>query len=209
MIVSIVVTVYYSNRNTISTVYHYSNLVWILQYCFNGRPSLVSFAVLHYRNAQIFCLETVYTTVILTVTIHVNLYIYYCSIPVTTVIIFLLSFLLSFFLYFFFISINRQHYKTTVTLLQIKLTGTELCLTLAKHETAAAKRRGAQMGVERCSVVKKMQRWARTDQQEFRMGKRLCLDANKKLRLMKCHGEGAFQEWKLKVRFTMRFLGVI
>ncbi len=82
---------------------------------------------------------------------------------------------------------------------QIRHGKSRFCLS-AEH-TGGRLQKGARLLMQRCKRDDRTQVWRWTELNELRpMGSsRLCLDANKGLRLMKCHMQQSFQEWKLLV----------
>lgn len=78
----------------------------------------------------------------------------------------------------------------------LRLVDTSYCLATASNDAA---KKGANIGLDACSVKSKYQTWHRTDLSELRLNGLLCLDAYKSIRLMKCDAQGSYQEWKRTV----------
>uniref|UniRef100_A0A158P838 Polypeptide N-acetylgalactosaminyltransferase n=1 Tax=Angiostrongylus cantonensis TaxID=6313 RepID=A0A158P838_ANGCA len=82
----------------------------------------------------------------------------------------------------------------------VRLANTSFCLT-AEESPIGLIAKGSRVEMRICHA-KRNQQWRWNDNNEFRpMGSsRLCLDSLKGLTLLKCHNQGAHQDWKITVR---------
>ncbi|VDM56919.1 unnamed protein product [Angiostrongylus costaricensis] len=95
---------------------------------------------------------------------------------------------------------SQSHYFIIIRKIQIRLANTSFCLT-AEESPMGLIAKGSRVEMRICHA-KRNQQWRWNDNNEFRpMGSsRLCLDSLKGLTLLKCHNQGAHQDWKITVR---------